>query len=143
MPPERCSILSAVGFNAAGFIKMTRTGRIFSAGSGTFSERHGAPVTPGWTRGTPLFLCVIREKKECHWAIQDLRMTSVPVSELLGISQSTLTRAAYREASIKQLVHWGVVSLLICSELQRIQSQMRIGAPGAKNHITIGEKNVQ
>jgi hypothetical protein len=26
-------ILSAVGFNAAGFIEMTRTGRIFSAGS--------------------------------------------------------------------------------------------------------------
>ncbi len=26
MPPERCIILSAVGFNAAGFIKMTLGG---------------------------------------------------------------------------------------------------------------------
>ena len=33
MPQERCSILSAVGFNAAVFTGMTRTGRPFSAGS--------------------------------------------------------------------------------------------------------------
>jgi hypothetical protein len=36
MLPERFRILSGVGFNAAGFIKMIQTGRIFSAGSVTF-----------------------------------------------------------------------------------------------------------
>jgi len=36
----------------------------------------------------------------CYWAIQDLRMTAVAVSELLGISQSAVTRAAYRGESI-------------------------------------------
>jgi hypothetical protein len=47
MLPERCSRLSAVGFNAAGFIKKTLTGRIFSTGWVTFSERPAAPVAPG------------------------------------------------------------------------------------------------
>jgi len=36
----------------------------------------------------------------CHWAIHDLRMTTVAVSKLLGISQSAVTRAAYRGEKI-------------------------------------------
>jgi len=32
----------------------------------------------------------------CHWAIRSLGMTAVAVSKLLGISQSAVTRAAYR-----------------------------------------------
>ncbi len=47
--------------------------------------------------------------------------------------------SAYSTGSVKYS-HCDVVSSLICSELQRIQSQMRIGAPGAMNHIIIGRK---
>jgi putative transposase len=36
----------------------------------------------------------------CHWAIQDLRMTAGAMAELLGISQSAVTRAVDRGASI-------------------------------------------
>jgi hypothetical protein len=36
----------------------------------------------------------------CHWAIHDLRMTAVAVSKVLGISQSAVTRAAYRGEAI-------------------------------------------
>jgi REP-associated tyrosine transposase len=36
----------------------------------------------------------------CHWAIHDLRLTAVAVSKLLGISQSAVTRAAYRGEAI-------------------------------------------
>ena len=32
----------------------------------------------------------------CHWAIRSLGMTAVAVLKLLGISQSAVTRAAYR-----------------------------------------------
>ena len=47
-----------------------------------------------------LFVCVELEKKECHWAIRSLGMTAVFVSKLLGISQSAVTRAAYRGEAI-------------------------------------------
>jgi hypothetical protein len=36
----------------------------------------------------------------CHWAIRSLGMTAVAVSKLLGISQSAVTRAAYRSEAI-------------------------------------------
>jgi len=36
----------------------------------------------------------------CHWAIHDIRMTAVAVSKLLGISQSAVTRAAYRGEAV-------------------------------------------
>jgi hypothetical protein len=36
----------------------------------------------------------------CHWAIRRLGMTAVAVSKLLGISQSAVTRAAYRGEAI-------------------------------------------
>jgi hypothetical protein len=36
----------------------------------------------------------------CHWAIRSLGMTAVAVSKLLGISQSAVTRAAYRGEAI-------------------------------------------
>ena len=36
----------------------------------------------------------------CHWAIRSLGMTAVSVSKLLGISQSTVTRATYRGEAI-------------------------------------------
>jgi len=36
----------------------------------------------------------------CHWAIRSLGMTAVAVSRLLGISQSAVTRAAYRGEAI-------------------------------------------
>jgi len=35
-----------------------------------------------------------------HWAIRSLGMTAVAVSKLLGISQSAVTRAAYRGEAI-------------------------------------------
>jgi hypothetical protein len=62
-----------------------------------------------------------------------------------GLDGDTVLSEALSGASDEVLfgVHWNVVSLLICSELQRIQSQMRIDAPGAKNHIISGEKNVR
>ena len=47
-----------------------------------------------------LLICVELEKKECDRGIPDLRMTAVPVSELLGICQSAVTRAAYRKPSL-------------------------------------------
>jgi REP element-mobilizing transposase RayT len=36
----------------------------------------------------------------CHWAIRSLGMTAVAVSKLIGISQSAVTRAAYRGEAI-------------------------------------------
>jgi hypothetical protein len=36
----------------------------------------------------------------CYWAIRSLGMTAVAVSKLLGISQSAVTRAAYRGEAI-------------------------------------------
>jgi len=36
----------------------------------------------------------------CHWAIHDLRMTTVAVSKLHEISQPAVTRATYRGEAI-------------------------------------------
>jgi hypothetical protein len=46
IPSERCIISSAVGLNAAAFIAMTQTGRIFSADSDEFSSRPQRSATP-------------------------------------------------------------------------------------------------
>jgi hypothetical protein len=36
----------------------------------------------------------------CHWAIRSSGLTAVAVSKLLGISQSAVTRATYRDEAI-------------------------------------------
>jgi REP element-mobilizing transposase RayT len=46
----------------------------------------------------------------CHWAIGSLGMTAVAVSKLLGLSQSAVTRAAYRGETIATALNLKLVA---------------------------------
>lgn len=59
------------------------------------------------------------------------------------LGESDLVLQILKQHNEQLGIHWDVVSLLICSELQRIQSQMRIDAPDAKNHIISRAKNLR